>query len=366
MDTANSPRSRSKCIALSLFPVTVLAETSAPKIVINENSEITVDGVSYRLVLGERIIGNGITKYSGESYVEFIDDPEDKISFESDILLLDENFQNEAPESVYQAFWDSCNITINKNELSNVTVSEIQTREDGYHKYVLCSTVGEVSGTLFATASQDNNPSTMGWKRTFSIGKATELDLDEDGQASFTITDAQKNAVYAFCVDLGSERVAEVSATLTNKNVYGKVALENGKFLWRYFEGDTESKEYSYSVSAQKIMFLVYPFAFTGEATTVNITGTISVEVEQPELMYRLMKNSKGTWTERTDAPQPISSLSFLSVGLNTQSGIRFYYGTTSDYTLVSDAVLTSSDSSIASVSTEIGADGENFSSSTV
>ena len=348
------------CIVLSLFPMMALAETSAPKIVINENREITVDGVSYRLVLGERIIGNGITKYSGERYVEFIDDPEDKISFESDILLLDENFQNEAPESVYQAFWASCDITIDKNELSNVTVSEIQTREDGYHKFISCSIIGETSGSLFVRATQDNNENAMLWRRTVSACKATELHLDNDGQASFEITEAQANAVYAFYIDLGANKTAEVSARLTNENVYGKVTLENGKFLWTHFEKDNKITEYSNSISAQKIMFLVYPFAFTDETTT-DITGTVNIEVEQPKLMYRYMSYDKSTSIWYEDPNASLQDISSLSVDANGNAKVRFYYGTSADYQPITDEKLVSNNESVITTSTEKANDGNDF-----
>ena len=271
------------------------------------------------------------------------------------VLLLDSN-NAEAPQNVYEALWITCgeNIFLSKQtELETVTCSELLTDTDGYHKYITASIAGTISGEVVKIVLRIGEDG-VGASGNADILIPTPLTLDENGQANFTIEDAQAYSHYCFSVNLDKEEAATVSAELTTENVYGRIDLDGGSILWKNFQDETSAVSMPKSVTAQQIVFLVRPFTV---GTDGKISGTVQVEVEQPKLMFRYMNHSNGVWTEHSGSLIDISSLK--NVELNNSLNIRLYYGTSEEYAAV-DAVV-SANTGVVTVTLETASDGNSF-----
>lgn len=271
-------------LVVGVLPAVALAETTEEEavagsetegsgsVVLNTDGTVTIGETTYKLCLGQ-----GTQKEDG-SLVYWLDpvnrgiipgetDPVNEFRFY--LFLRDPRDPDnaDASEAVYKQFWASCSITdvavtVNgQSDTTGVTLGEIGTFSDGYHKYIPVSVSGERGGAVSVTLKHTNETSYTLTNR-FLYTVASELTSETDTTSySVSVENAVKNQSYFYYIDLGETRTVTVSGALSGdpvgRLVLAQTAEGTGESdLWQHFSG-SEVKTFNQTVTTEKLLLRV-------------------------------------------------------------------------------------------------------------
>lgn len=306
-------------LAVGLLPATAAAEGS---------DEVIIGDSTYNVCLGMESSRRGEVVYRPTSMERGIVSAYEETQWDYYILLYDYNQDIEAPPDIYRAFWDAYTVTVSKDDSTSASVelTELQNASDGYHKYVSVTVTGPWDGRIDGSFTpKDTSSGTDGsFSSDVSIQLAQKLEPDSDasGDYSFSLKNVKPREDRYFYIDLGEAQPVTVSGTLSTKGQINLVQVDsedNTKTLWIWDDEIHDSS--SAEVFGQILLFEVHV------REEAELSGTISVEVEQPALLYRNMQyEGEDVYEDTENPPRPLTE---LNLELGDHRSIRLYYGTT-------------------------------------
>ena len=306
-------------LAVGLLPATAAAEGS---------DEVIISDSTYNVCLGMESSRRGEVVYRPTSMERGIVSAYEETQWDYYILLYDYDQDIEAPPDIYRAFWDAYTVTVSKDDSTSASVelTELQNASDGYHKYVSVTVTGPWDGRIDGSFTpKDTSSGTDGsFSSDVSIQLAQKLEPDSDasGDYSFSLKNVKPREDRYFYIDLGEAQPVTVSGTLSTKGQINLVQVDsedNTKTLWIWDDEIHDSS--SAEVFGQILLFEVHV------REEAELSGTISVEVEQPALLYRNMQyEGEDVYEDTENPPRPLTE---LNLELGDHRSIRLYYGTT-------------------------------------
>lgn len=308
-------------LAVGLLPATAEAEGS---------DEVIIGNSTYNVCLGMESSRRGEVVYRPTSMERGIISEDEETQWDYYILLYDDDQDTEALPEIYQAFWNTYEVEVSTDDSTSASVelTALQDASDGYHKYVSVTVTGPWDGRIDGSFTpKDTSSGTDGsFSSDVSIQLAQKLEPDSDasGDYSFSLKNVKPREDRYFYIDLGEAQPVTVSGTLSTKGQINLVQVDsedNTKTLWIWDDEIHDSS--SAEVFGQILLFEVHVREEAG------LSGTISVEVEQPALLYRNMRYDDTTNTWYEDAKNSLWPLADLQLELGYSSSVRLYYGTT-------------------------------------
>ena len=316
-------------LALSLLPATAAAQ-SLDEVTLGEGDNRKTYTVTLGCAFPQR---DGDVVYLPSSIERGIISDTEEVQWDYYILLYDRGQDAEATAEDYTRFWENYDVTVSIEGGDDPHVSLTELREDDCRRYVGVTVTGPWSGRItvdFTPRGETSGKGGTGASRV-SIKQAKKLELEETGDSTFFVSNAEANEMYYFYIDLVEKQAVTVSGSLS-EGINGQINLiqgDNFRTLWVLRGGEIVSQD----VKVVDDQLLLGVFV---DQDGMDITGTVQVTVEQPALLYRNMRHDAATdtWYETGDL-RDMSELNLEWGGGSYM--LRLYYGTEADAEPVTD-----------------------------
>lgn len=339
---------------------TIEAISTKDRIILGESfgGSVTMNGETYRLFAGG-YTGDG---FNGQSLVEVILDETEKTELKYYVMLQNATTHQEAPQAVYDAFWDQCNVAVSlvytgdTPQTGTAQVGPLTVEEGRLSRSAQITITGEFTGTFFMEAvRKDGKGDSAREGNTVNVGLATELTLTEDGTAAFSIEDVAYNENYFFCVDLGEDNQGALVTAQLDGTTHGLIRKNTYTYYWTRWVNSTSGYNYSVEITDRWAVFVVTVF------DTGDVSGTISVQHNHSGVWLRGMDVDAEGWIyENTGRELYAASQERPHAG--TSHFLRLYFGTTRENAQPqSGGTLTSSDPDVVFVDLGLTRDGTEY-----
>lgn len=378
---------RAKCIPLMLkgsytgnIQIDVTMKDGTPgvaynshkiSVVLSEKDRITFDGKyasfmvngdRYELCLGAYTKGG----FSQNGPVKAILSENETSNFRYYLMLADANY-HEAPEAIYDLFWEQCNVDVSlayegtMPQTGTATVGELMTEEGRLGWYAPITITGEFTGHFWVDVTRKDDPSSSTQQgNMLNVGLAQEVTLDSNGSAVVTIDDPAYLGVYYYYVDLGEHENPKVVTAEINGDRHGFIRSSANDYFWRRYRGSSVADKFEKYYANRYVLFAIDLFDEFAEGEQVAFT--ISAQEIQPQVWVRLMSydNTVGQYYEDVSVEPYAASL--LSHRAGNGGWYRLHFGRTEkDMEPLLGGNLTTSDSWIISVAELTDRDGVPF-----
>ena len=317
---------------------------------------IMLNGTNYEISMGTIWIryedDGGQTVVCSPSYIaKGVVSSADVTTFDYYISLYDHKKGEDATEADYKEFWENYSASVSVFE-DNITVSEVKTADDGYHKYVTITVTGVVSGAAIVTAQRVTGetelPEILQSGNSVNVSQAVELTLSDDGTATFEVANPERWKDYFFYIDLGDTKSGTISGSMTMEGAYGYLWVQGDLQFWSKYD-DNYTNAHAGNFNCRYILFSACMYSENNV-----LTGSVKVSLSDSgsqgdgdegggsEIANELLFAYVGS----TDAPKPLSEI-VLKAGSSLNAEIELYIGTVDNPVRLQGAYLQSSDDKI-------------------